>query len=75
MAKSKKAAEVVIEELRAADLYFRRGPLAVVVHVRVWDAERFLGAEMERGRSAPDAKDRYKIVLATRAEYMRSIRR
>lgn len=61
------------DTLAGRDLYFRRvygGKRGPVLMVRVWDAERFMDAERDRGTNEKNPADRYGVVPATRDEYL-----
>lgn len=55
-----------------SDIYFRRvykdGPGPVMV-ARVWDREKFMDAEVGRGESEKDPKDRYRVQGSSAEDY------
>lgn len=59
-------------EIVARDLYFRvtgAEGKTHVEHARVWDADRFMAAQRERGIKQDKPEDRYIVTIATEAEY------
>lgn len=53
-------------DARTIYLQFNNGPVQAF---RVWDAERFVNAQMERGRAPEKKEDRFTVTVKTETDY------